>query len=716
MKGLELICPDKCTCEEMKIECYEVIPKFIPGTVTEVFIYNPPSGEKFDFTGNRWKNVTRMSINPGLSMTRDVPAVLRILHEDEFAEISNLEYLQITCRCLKDIRKDAFRGLNKLLILDLSNNVDLSMKQIVLGLSGNNILPNLIELYLSNVSAGQSENSNFVIRTDFYEVIRTKPLKILDFSDSQRIWFDTSPAIQGAFPYLEKLNLSKAGFAGATFTRLLWDMWSLNYSTFERLKIIDVSYPLAPVEEAILLFDSRMFTDIHVFFPPNLQEVYAKRFFFTTANSESGTANDTMLCIFQDYKDKMLKRCVNGNFGQLTKFVLTDNSIVHIDAAFIQVFANLLHLDLSQNRLGEAIAVKKYASSIMEHLQHLQVLIISHNGIYHIPEESFKSCKSLQKLDLSHNELKTITFSTEYLVLLQELDVSYNEIMYLDSANILKLDQLLASDTGRERAVKVSLEGNPFRCECESVTFLKWLLDLNSTHFCDLSSETVEIDFATLQKSEYMCKENTVIAVFSGFAVVVAVVTAAAVYSIVRQQGKVKKQERRTNVIEMFQMKAREQYKRTPPVFLSFCSHDDDIIAEYIIPKLNTGMQAVLGTNLRTVATGVTDMRLGLPIGHEIIRCIETSSVVIFFLTKAFCKSSWCRYEAQVAHLEKKPIVLMFWEEIDTKLLPVEFRKFLSQMTCVYWDYRNGRCVMRPRWTELCDTIVGLMGEAETAL
>ena len=66
--------------------------------------------------------------------------------------------------------------------------------------------------------------------------------------------------------------------------------------------------------------------------------------------------------------------------------------------------------------------------------------------------------------------------------------------------------------------------------------------------------------------------------------------------------------------------------------FSSFCNEDGNIVMEDIVPKLEEGLEKLLNTDSRCVTTGYTDFRPGMSLANEIIRCIEESSVVIFFL------------------------------------------------------------------------------------
>lgn len=72
-------------------------------------------------------------LNPGDSVFLNKKEPFRKLHAYEFSHLENLEYLQVACLCLKEITRNTFYGLDKLNVLNLSNNGDLNINQIVVG-------------------------------------------------------------------------------------------------------------------------------------------------------------------------------------------------------------------------------------------------------------------------------------------------------------------------------------------------------------------------------------------------------------------------------------------------------------------------------------------------------------------------------------------------------------------------------------------------------
>ena len=717
-EGLQLDCPIKCECIPAALKCTGVIPSFIPKNTANVTIYNAPYTEKFNFSHPGWGEIKKLSINPH-SCEKD-KAYNRVLKRQEMQVLKSLEYLQIYCPYLKDMEKGLFSDNKNLTVLDLSNNINLGLKSILNAIEGDST-PNLRELYLSNISVTDVvKYGRLAFSTEFYKAVRTKPLKILDLSKNADGRFDLSPGFYTAFPELECLNMSNSGLLVASFSYLL--MNHSNVTSFKHLRCIDISYQSVSSNTMGILLGLLGNGDItiYVYLPNKLEDIYASNLFEYKFNM-TGTFEINEICMPIEHSGKRAKICFKGQFSLVKKLDLANSVLPAIYPDIGNSFTSLEHLDVSDNDLGKDIAHDKYLRNCLTKMKNLKHYIASKNKITFIPFDTFKNSKSIEILDLSQNLMEAVTFDTKYLTSLRKLDLSYNRIVSLDSTSIARLDAFLSESINKttDKLIKteIAMKGNPFLCTCESVVFMKWLLDISSnTYVCELNQRTVPLDFQAIQYAEYMCKEPIVISVYTIYAISILVLSVVASYKIMKQYRKQKQQKKNNQTIETFHRKARDNSKCPPPVFLSFCSHDDDVIVEHILPKLNSGLETILGTDQNNVGMGVTDVRLGLPIGSEIIRCIENTSVVIFFVTNAFCKSSWCKYEVRIACLENKPMVLMFWEEVDIKLLPAELRKFLPNLTCVYWNNLNGRLVMKPGWGKLCETIIGLMGEAETAL
>ena len=318
----------------------------------------------------------------------------------------------------------------------------------------------------------------------------------------------------------------------------------------------------------------------------------------------------------------------------------------------------------------------------------------------------------MRRLDLSKNRLETITFNTDPLVSLEYLDLRHNKFASLDAASMQRLNILLTYENrniSTTKSIDIKLKFNPFHCSCETVNSLNWLLSLNETFTCTLKSERKQVDKWSVKRAEYLCIENIVITICSVLSLILLVLIIAAIRIIIRRRRMLHKRREIQYGIQLYAGNGND--KRNPPVFLSFCSVDEEIVMNEIFPNLNAGLGKILNTEVRCVATGGHDFRPGFPVGNEIIRCVEASSVVVFFVTNNFCRKMWCRNETLVAHYDNKPIILMLWEKVDIKLMPKHMSKFYQEYVRVHWIEENGQRVMQPGWDELCEAIVRLFGE-----
>ena len=143
--------------------------------------------------------------------------------------------------------------------------------------------------------------------------------------------------------------------------------------------------------------------------------------------------------------------------------------------------------------------------------------------------------------------------------------------------------------------------------------------------------------------------------------------------------------------------------------FLSFSSDDHDFVLDNVFPMLDEGLNGILTVESRCVATGDLDMLPDHPIQHEIIKCLEKSTVVIFFVTRSFCKHRWCKFEFDTAIQIKKPAILMMYGNVKKRHMPPVLRTHFETYVRVHWSIQNGVPVMTPGCDVVCKTIVRLI-------
>lgn len=258
-----------------------------------------------------------------------------------------------------------------------------------------------------------------------------------------------------------------------------------------------------------------------------------------------------------------------------------------------------------------------------------------------------------------------------------------------DSSNIK--DDSSEGNRSEIAKFKIALQYNPFSCNCKSAEFLNWLIDTNDTYSCTLISEITEITEPLIRKAEYMCKELYVIIILSLLSVSELIIISVLLFCIIREARRKRVLKKTETGIELYNT---GRQNRKYVVFLSFCSEGAGFVMNNVYSELNEGLKHVLKTEETGVATGATNFLPGFSIGEEIVRCIEASSVVVFFVTDTFCSKMWCRNEALVAHCERKPIVLMLWDNLNTKKMPKSLYKHYQKYTGIHWSAENGVWVM----------------------
>ena len=516
-------------------------------------------------------------------------------------------------------------------------------------------------------------------------------------------------------PQLKTLNISRSGRAIFAFPNVYEYYRKTPEAVFPNLMVLDASYPYFPPSKAICYMDQvydQFCRDVqeHNYLPPNLTELYVKNIFKSDVRL-NGMANTTRLCITTIFFGQTKRICIGGHFDRLQKLDISDNSISYIQTDLLYPFRNLSYLDISRNKLGEIISNGTYVKLFFDTFENIKTLILSNNNISCIPLTSFQN-NNLNILDLSYNKLESLNFGIDSIISLKYLDLRFNGIVVLDFRRCEALKNLhfstLNSSTGPgENNVSLRLKGNPFSCSCDNMCLLNFIVyhDLNETNSCSIGDKTEIVNFKNLIRLKYECKKGIVTAVFSAFAVVTMFLIYMIIFVVRKERTRAKLQKLKKSGIDTF-ASGRKKYA----VFLSFAGDDDEFVMTRVYPRLEAELKQMLNTESDCVVTGATHFRPGYAIQGEINRCIEDSSVVIFFLTETFIKKSWCRTEVHRAFCDEKPIVLMILGKLKTQYMPKVMRKYYETFTRVHWSLENGQYIMRPSWEHFCETIVGLIG------
>ena len=146
--------------------------------------------------------------------------------------------------------------------------------------------------------------------------------------------------------------------------------------------------------------------------------------------------------------------------------------------------------------------------------------------------------------------------------------------------------------------------------------------------------------------------------------------------------------------------------------FLSYHSDDEEIVKQNIFQKLNETLQLRFGLEDREVISeGDRHFQPGKSIFTEIMRCVTESCLVIFVVSQSFCASDWCKMEVKEACTQAKPIILVFREQVDIKLMPAYLRTIFERQVRVKLEHRDGEYILVPNLQTVCDSIIRLAYE-----
>ncbi|XP_053402161.1 uncharacterized protein LOC128557813 isoform X2 [Mercenaria mercenaria] len=163
------------------------IPKDIPDGIKRVYLQQEETGRplpkvvtKGMFTAKNWNEIEYLEFkyehNP-----------LKKIDSNGLSNLLNLRELHVHADFLDELHSDAFVGLGKLQVLDLSTCPSLSTGNLMQALNGSDKLPNMQKLSIVWMN---SYYGGIEIGPEMYEILRTKQLKSLDISNCDIAFLD----------------------------------------------------------------------------------------------------------------------------------------------------------------------------------------------------------------------------------------------------------------------------------------------------------------------------------------------------------------------------------------------------------------------------------------------------------------------------------------------------------------------------------------------
>ncbi|XP_071044246.1 leucine-rich repeat-containing protein 24-like [Parasteatoda tepidariorum] len=155
---------------------------------------------------------------------------------------------------------------------------------------------------------------------------------------------------------------------------------------------------------------------------------------------------------------------LNAGLVNLQKLYMARCGIEHIDDFALNRISNLIELDLSDN------LISYIPTAAFRHLPLLRHLILSGNPLVIIPSQAFVELKTLIILEVSNCKIDTIaTRAFEGMEKLEVLKIDSNELQTLHAKTMMPFKNLHG----------ITLDGNPWTCDCELRGLRQWLNDNN---------------------------------------------------------------------------------------------------------------------------------------------------------------------------------------------------------------------------------------------
>ena len=147
---------------------------------------------------------------------------------------------------------------------------------------------------------------------------------------------------------------------------------------------------------------------------------------------------------------------------------LSHGILTNITTKFLLQLPRLRFFNLSHNELGKS---RLDFHETFRYLVNLEDINLSYNKLRSISPMAFQGCTRLRRLNLANNELTQFDINISHMTTLEYIDLSENRLFRLTSIFTSKLDELY-----QKQHFQLNLLGETLTCNCESVSFVRWIL------------------------------------------------------------------------------------------------------------------------------------------------------------------------------------------------------------------------------------------------
>lgn len=395
-------------------------------------------------------------------------------------------------------------------------------------------------------------------------------------------------------------------------------------------------------------------------------------------------------------------------FTRLHYLDLSNNLCSNVSKVFFKSTPNLQTLNIQNNLLGFVLP-DDVDGEILQHVKLLQEINLADNRIPNLHTHFFKYQTKLIRLFIGGNMLDDITFHINHMTQLSYLELSNNRI---SSLNITAREQL-ESIFKTSNNLTIDLSGNPLKCTCDTIDFIKWMSTTRikfqklSSYYCKLSNgkkqqlndPNMVYRILTKQCSSYT---TLIIGVVAALLLFISILISGLVYRY------------RWNLRYIYYM-AKNKYQGQTTVtqsdertykydaFISYEDKDRFFVHENLLKILEEESGFKLCLHKR-------DFLAGIDIAENITSAIHNSRKVIVIMTHNYLDSYWCMFEYNMSRVEsiysrnkENILYLVFLEQISAKDLPLIILELVQNQS--YIEYPNDEYGNTVFWDKLRDLI-----------
>ena len=590
----EYDCPDKCQCEEARVNCTDLIPAALPRNIHGVVIFNPTEETLVPrvFCGVLWPNVKWLTV---YSNTDDN----LYLVDNLFNCLNRLETLKIQAEDNPvHLYRYSFAGLENVTLLDLTGCSRILSEKIYIALSEKSILPNLSRLILADF--GNSWGS-FKWTQNFTNALGYRNITEINLSSTT-----LSVQVDDFSPLCDsvtKLNISND---------YIFHSHTPDAEPCNSLQTIDISGAHFPkskqlpkhIRIANVAIDVSRVTELHVY--DSVSTVFANSLLsrdhvISINNCSLTVPNNSSLTEVHltKYNIPQFDLKLRANFIYLD---LSSNSMETVGRHVFTNLNRIIKLDLSNNRLSKCNSFKETLSVLFQSNIELETLKLANNGLNYLPKESFTANKKLKYIDLSNNAFEKVTFDILHLSQLTLLDLRNNIINYLDNTTMKTLDHLyelkhlLNHDREKNQTLFVDLLDNPLKCHCDALEFVGWFVRTpvfaTSRHLyhCEVDGRHFVMNEAAVAEAKEDCERPRrrlrIIILCSTIPTVCVITAVIVIYLVVTKRRKRLAYQQFEDTVQLIRDgDSGFQF----PVFLSYSSEKHAFVVNHILEPLQVG-------------------------------------------------------------------------------------------------------------------------------